>query len=54
MDNPRKCPNCHADARYGGQLSKCKDCGGVFCSNCAFNGHGGMCPYCGSNEYKAF
>ena len=53
-DNVRKCPNCHADAPCGGALSKCEECGGVYCGNCSGNGYGGMCPFCGGNESKSF
>jgi hypothetical protein len=53
-DNVRRCPNCHEDAPCGGALSKCLNCGGVYCGSCMGNGYGGSCPYCGGNESKSF
>jgi len=50
----RKCPNCHEDAQYAGQLKKCENCGGVHCERCPSSGYSGGCPFCGSYDYKTF
>ena len=51
-DKVRRCPQCGEDAPYGGNLRKCKECGGIYCGKCP-HPIGGWCPYCGSFESKS-